>query len=363
MTAVPPSPRLPTPLSRTEEGRWLGGVCAGLARARDLRTGWVRTAFILAAIAGGFGVLVYLACWLIIPAAGDDGAGTSFRGLVAFAQTCAGCAGVATLGATGATATMFGFGWVVVAIAAAILIGALARWPRVGPAWALLPTAALVLPSVALAASGVRLAPQAGHVRVAPPVIGEVPRDGYRSGLGTMLVDLRHTTIPAGGPAPVRIRAGIRRTIVALPHDRCVHLNVRYDQTPFVAGLAAAILDRPDRPVTDVSIFGRIVSGDSGQARNPGMRARGPTLNIDFTSAGGSLVVRDYRDEVDPDLVPDWPGYPVSPERRPDTTATPRRAARKLVRHWRVRRRAQDRSARRIKTLLPGPCASGRGRR
>jgi len=363
MSTMPPSPRLPIPLSRAQRGRWLGGVCVGLAAARELSVGWVRVAFALAAVAGGLGVLVYLACWLIVPAEGDDaGAAASPRGLVIFAQTCAGCLGVATLGAVGAAATVFGFGWIVAALAAAILFGTLARRPRVGPAWVLLPTAALVLPSVALAAGGVRVAPQSGHIIAAPRVIGDVPRDGYRSGLGTMLVDLRRTAIPAGAPASLRIRAGVRRTIVALPHDRCVHVRLRYDQTSFVAGLAAAIADRSG-PVSDVTVFGRILSADSGTGGNAAARGTGPTVNIDFRSAGGSLVVRDYPEDVDPDLVPDWPGYRVWPEERPPTAGTPRRAARGLVRHWRTRRRAQDRSARRIKALLPGPCATARGGR
>ena len=48
MTIPPPSPQLPVPLSRAEHGRWLGGVCAGLARIRDLPVGRLRTAFVLA---------------------------------------------------------------------------------------------------------------------------------------------------------------------------------------------------------------------------------------------------------------------------------------------------------------------------
>ena len=55
---------------------------------------------------------------------------------------------------------MFGFGWVIVALAAAILVGTLAGWARLGPAWALLPIGALVLPSAALAVGGVQRRPE-----------------------------------------------------------------------------------------------------------------------------------------------------------------------------------------------------------
>jgi hypothetical protein len=68
--------------------------------------------------------------------------------------------------------------------------------------------------------------------------------------------------------------------------------------------------------------------------------------------------VRDYPDDVDPESEPDWPGYPVFPESRPDTTGTPKRAAQRLVRHWRVRHSAQLRSKRLVDALRPGPCAA-----
>jgi hypothetical protein len=105
----------------------------------------------------------------------------------------------------------------------------------------------------------------------------------------------------------------------------------------------------------------RALSGArAGRGFYPG---RGLVLRIDFTSAGGSLYVRDYPDSVDPDVHPDWPGYRVFPERRPDTTGVPKRAARKLIRAWRVRRRAEVRSQRLVDSLMPGPCATGGGRR
>ena len=362
MTIPPPVRRLPTPLSRAEQGRWLGGVCAGLARARELPVGWLRAAFVLTALAGGLGVLVYLACWLIIPAEGEDLDATSPRGIVVLAQACAAAVGLATLGAVGAVATVFGFGWVVVALAAAILAGALAWWPRVGPAWALLPVAALALPSVAVAAGGVRIEPQNGHVNVAPAALSSAPRDAYQSGLGTMLIDLRHTAIPANGGS-LRINAGVRRTIVALPHDRCVDVHVDYHVVEFAARVASLVTGSSGSPYSEVVLFGNPSFGRSGVARNADTRADGPPLTISFKSAGGSLYVRDYPDGVDPNSEPDWPGYEVIPESRPDITGTPRLAANRLIRSWRLRHSAQLRSARRIDALRPGPCAAKDARR
>jgi phage shock protein PspC (stress-responsive transcriptional regulator) len=59
-------------LTRTRDGRWVGGVCAGLARYFDLNPLIYRLAFIALALAGGTGILLYAAAWLVIPEEGDD---------------------------------------------------------------------------------------------------------------------------------------------------------------------------------------------------------------------------------------------------------------------------------------------------
>ncbi len=54
-------------LSRVREGRILGGVAAGLARRFKVEPAIVRVGFILASVAWGLGVLVYLALWILLP--------------------------------------------------------------------------------------------------------------------------------------------------------------------------------------------------------------------------------------------------------------------------------------------------------
>jgi signal transduction histidine kinase len=65
-TASPPR----EPLRRSLSGRHLGGVCAGLGRHLGVDPLVVRIAFVAAATAGGIGVLLYAAAWVLIPA--DD---------------------------------------------------------------------------------------------------------------------------------------------------------------------------------------------------------------------------------------------------------------------------------------------------
>src|SRR5256886_17496967 len=61
----------PKRLTRPREGRWLGGVCSGLARYFDLNPLIYRIAFVALALAGGTGILLYVAAWLVIPDEGE----------------------------------------------------------------------------------------------------------------------------------------------------------------------------------------------------------------------------------------------------------------------------------------------------
>jgi phage shock protein PspC (stress-responsive transcriptional regulator) len=67
----PPAPRR---LTRARSGRWFGGVCAGLGRYFEISPAIYRLAFVALALAGGTGVLLYIAAWLVIP---DEGHETS----------------------------------------------------------------------------------------------------------------------------------------------------------------------------------------------------------------------------------------------------------------------------------------------
>ena len=62
----------PRRLTRSRESRWLGGVCAGLGRYFDLSPTVYRIAFAALALAGGTGVLLYVAAWLVIPDEGTE---------------------------------------------------------------------------------------------------------------------------------------------------------------------------------------------------------------------------------------------------------------------------------------------------
>lgn len=65
-------PRTPGRLRRSQEDRLIGGVAGGLAGRLGLDPTVVRIAFVLGALASGFGVTCYVLGWLLLPAEGED---------------------------------------------------------------------------------------------------------------------------------------------------------------------------------------------------------------------------------------------------------------------------------------------------
>jgi phage shock protein PspC (stress-responsive transcriptional regulator) len=59
--------REPRRLVRPRDRRWLGGVASGLGNYFDLSPTIYRIAFVALALAGGTGILLYIAAWLVIP--------------------------------------------------------------------------------------------------------------------------------------------------------------------------------------------------------------------------------------------------------------------------------------------------------
>jgi hypothetical protein len=82
-------------------------------------------------------------------------------------------------------------------------------------------------------------------------------------------------------------------------------------------------------------------------------------LSIDFSSTGGGLYVRDYPTSVDPDESPDWPGYRVFPETRPDTRRLSKRLARYELSAWLVRHADEVASQQFVDSMMGGPCGLG----
>lgn len=59
-------------LRRSREDKVVAGVCGGLGKYFGVEAIWFRLAFVVLAIGGGSGVLIYLISWLVIPPQGTD---------------------------------------------------------------------------------------------------------------------------------------------------------------------------------------------------------------------------------------------------------------------------------------------------
>lgn len=59
-------------LYRSESDKVIAGVCAGLAQYFDIDPVLVRVAFVLLALLGGPGILLYIILWIVIPEAPKD---------------------------------------------------------------------------------------------------------------------------------------------------------------------------------------------------------------------------------------------------------------------------------------------------
>lgn len=361
LTGVEPGPQ-PLRVSRVRNGRVLGGVCAGLSNIRGLGTNGLRVVFVLAAFCGGIGIVAYLACWLVIPETDEEANPETVRGVVLLAWASGGLVTFVLIAALSATATVFGFGWVVAGIAAVVLLVTLNPfWKRVPGVVALLAVAALTLPAVAVALSPVRIDPQDGMSVSRPATGAAVEQTVFRSGFGTQLIDLRHTTLLRSGTVTMRIDAGLRRTIVALPTDTCVHVNVNYSIHPLATQLATLVSGHQEPPFDGVVLFGAVYGAtpeDLSGAVSSQAEHSGTTLTIDYTSQGGSLYVRDYPDDVSPDAHPNWPGFAVTPERRPDLGGESKKVAKMMLLDWHQRLRTEIANEQLINQLMPGPCES-----
>lgn len=350
------SPAAPTPpLRRVRQGRWVAGVCRGLAGRWDLNVVQVRALFVLATVLAGIGVLAYVACWLVLPLDRDEESSPSLvRGMASLALLAAAAAGLATIAVAAALTTLFGFAWAVAVAGGVFLAAALVASSVIRPAWALATLVAAIVPAVAVAASGVRVEPQAGLVTRAPATLDDVPTGGYRTGLGDLLVDLRGFDPPAGSVVALPLHTGTGATVVALPRDRCFNLDIRYRSSeawPLTKPLSRRTQKRAVR-------FYGVAQPLAGHWLRTTADPHAPTLRIDYTAVVGTLTVRDYPPTTGPLYDPGWPDL-VAP---PPTPAMLRWAWRDPARpaasrrRWRLWHQRFARFERHVAALRAGAC-------
>ncbi len=224
----------PRRLTRPKDDRWLGGVAAGLGEYFDLSPMIYRIAFVALALAGGTGVLLYIAAWLVIPEEGaeDSIAAVELKkrrdrprrvvglGILAFAAILA-------LSESHVWPSP-GNVWLLVVLGIAAIV-----WWRLGPASSArrrivaafaLGLVALLLAAVAFA---VRVPLFAGvGARVDRPVDVANVHSKYELGMGDLTLDFTALSLPKGQTF-VKATVGIGDLKVLVPADASVEVDGR----------------------------------------------------------------------------------------------------------------------------------------
>jgi phage shock protein PspC (stress-responsive transcriptional regulator) len=226
--------REPRRLTRPREDRWIAGVCAGLGEYFDLNPAIYRIAFAALALAGGTGILLYLAAWLVLP---EEGKPTSIATeiLEQHRERPRRVVGVALLAFVAIVALSEAHIWPTPGnlwLALILGMGALTWW-RLGPdapvrrrivtasvvGVAVLALVVLVLALRAPLFSG------AGDRLVRPTAAADV-RSRYQLGVGSLTVDLGSVLLPRGETF-VRARVAVGSLHVIVPADATVDVNGR----------------------------------------------------------------------------------------------------------------------------------------
>jgi phage shock protein PspC (stress-responsive transcriptional regulator) len=219
----------PRRLIRPKGDRWLGGVASGLGVYFDLSPTIYRIAFVVLALAGGTGVLLYVVAWLVIP---EEGAADSIAGeeLRKHRDHPRRLLGLAVLGLAAILALSSAHFWPSPGnfwVAIALGIAAIAWW-RIGPATpgrrrvvvgSLLGACALAVVGLVLA---VRVPLFAGiGNRSDTPAIAQDIHSKYTLGIGRLSLDFSNVQLPKGQTF-VKATVGIGDLHVIVPHDASV---------------------------------------------------------------------------------------------------------------------------------------------
>jgi phage shock protein PspC (stress-responsive transcriptional regulator) len=271
----------PRRLTRSSDDRILAGVAGGLGRYFGIDAVVFRIGFALSLFFGGLGALAYLLLAVFVPTDGDPDRAQRFGGrlqdlgiwralglvliaIIAFF-------GLSALAAIAAFAV--GLGWGVPVAIVIIVIGALLALAafRGGARWLIPPAIALAIGGGVAAASDLDLKGGIGEREYHPVAARSIPADGYRLGVGRLVVDLRDLDWNRQRTLPLKVSLGVGQADVFVPERVCVtgttHTGVGESE---VAG-----------------------ERDSGFNVNhaPGASSAGPRLDLDASVDVGQLRV------------------------------------------------------------------------
>lgn len=220
----------PRRLLRSSSDRILGGVAGGLGTYFGVDPIVFRIGFALSILFGGLGVLAYVLLAIFVPVDDDPdrALGARFRG--GGFWRAAGLVLIVLLAIAGLFALAGGagfavaLGWsvptalVVIAIGALLVLAAF----RGGARWLVPPAVALGLGASVAAASDVDFSGGIGERGYRPLSAAAIPADGYRLGVGEMVIDLRELDWKERDVVELGTSLGAGLTAIYVPEHVCV---------------------------------------------------------------------------------------------------------------------------------------------
>jgi len=258
-------------LERPKSDRWLGGVCVGLGAYFDLSPAVYRIAFAALAFAGGTGIVLYIAAWLVIPEEGgaDSIAAAELKKHRDHPNRVLGFALLAAIFIAAISSVHVwpspGNFWLV----AALLVLALAWW-RGRIVLGIVLGLALIVVAGALLAIRVPVWNGVGERTVHPAVAADV-HSKYTLGVGRLDFDLEDVELPKGQTF-LRADVGIGKVRVIVPSNASVDVDGRAQ-----AG--------------DVILFGQKESGSHVHSHVFDRTGSGRVLVLDLHTGVGKITV------------------------------------------------------------------------
>jgi phage shock protein PspC (stress-responsive transcriptional regulator) len=271
-------------LRRSSSERMIAGVCGGLGRYFGVTPAVYRVGFVVLALLGGAGILIYIAAVLVLPNEGEDDSVAS--GILRdhrqhpWALLALAVVGVAALSIL-SHASLWPHGdaaWVLLLAAAGVIYWSQRRErgarPRVLRAIMIVLAAliALTLVTGAVVASvfSVHVGNGIGD-RVYHPASYAGLDHNYRLGIGSMRLDLADVDFPTG-ETKVDARIGIGDLRVVVPSDVTVHVDGKAQ-------------------VGQVHVFDQSDDGHNADVQTTNPRAGGRVLDLDAKVGAGQVEV------------------------------------------------------------------------
>lgn len=222
----------PRRLTRSSSDRMLAGVAGGLGSYFGVDPVVFRIGFALSLFFGGLGALAYLLLAVFVPTDGEPDAAQRlgarihglgiWRGLGLILVAIVAFVGLSALAAVAAFAV--GLGWGVPVAIVIIAVGGLLALAALGGGarWLIPPAVALAIGGGVAAAADLDLKGGIGSREYHPVSAKSIPADGYRLGVGRLVVDLRDLDWSRDRVLPLKVSLGVGQADVFVPANVCV---------------------------------------------------------------------------------------------------------------------------------------------